>query len=96
MAFRHYPPELQAELTLVNFTVTPLGLEDQLLSLVIRKERPDLAARKPSSLEFDPLDLVHQTLVYATKEIQRRELWDPVFRALRIGSRGDIFASRSV
>lgn len=43
---RHYPPELQAELTLVNFTVTPLGLEDQLLSLVIRKERPDLAARK--------------------------------------------------
>ena len=46
MAFRHYPPELQAELTLVNFTVTPLGLEDQLLSLVIRKERPDLAARK--------------------------------------------------
>ena len=52
LSLRHYPPELQAELTLVNFTVTPLGLEDQLLSLVIRKERPDLASRKAA--------LIHQ------------------------------------
>ena len=39
----------QAELTLVNFTVTPGGLEDQLLSLVVRKERPDLASKKAAS-----------------------------------------------
>eukprot|EP00953_Heterococcus_sp_UTEX-ZZ885_P032394 16926-Heterococcus_DN1.PRE.1 len=39
----HYPPEIQAETTLINFTVTVRGLEDQLLSLVVRKERPDLA-----------------------------------------------------
>lgn len=39
----HYPPEIQAEAALVNFTVTIRGLEDQLLSLVVRKERLDLA-----------------------------------------------------
>lgn len=39
----HYPPEIQAECTLINFTVTEAGLEDQLLALVVRKERPDLA-----------------------------------------------------
>jgi len=39
----HYPPEIQAETTLINFTVTKLGLEDQLLVLVVRKQRRDLA-----------------------------------------------------
>jgi dynein heavy chain len=47
----HYPPEIQAELTLVNFTVTPRGLEDQLLSLVVRKERPDLASKKAALVQ---------------------------------------------
>ena len=42
----HYPPEIQAETTLVNFTVTELGLEDQLLALVVRKERADLAEER--------------------------------------------------
>ena len=39
----HYPPEIQAECTLINFTVTSAGLEDQMLALVVRKERLDLA-----------------------------------------------------
>ena len=39
----HYPPEIQAECTVINFTVTESGLEDQLLFLVVKLERPDLA-----------------------------------------------------
>ena len=42
----HYPPEVQAETTLVNFTVTQAGLEDQLLALTVQKERSDLANQK--------------------------------------------------
>merc|ERR1719503_315233 len=42
LANPHYIPEVQAQCTLVNFTVTEKGLEDQLLALVVLKERPDL------------------------------------------------------
>merc|ERR1719502_462847 len=38
----HYIPEVQAQTTLVNFTVTEKGLEDQLLSTVVKHERNDL------------------------------------------------------
>eukprot|EP00899_Mesostigma_viride_P021711 jgi/Mesvir1/29541/Mv05860-RA.1 len=40
----HIPPEVQAETTLVNFCVTEAGLEEQLLSRVVRAERPALEA----------------------------------------------------
>lgn len=46
LANPHYPPEIQAEATLINFTVTEDGLGDQLLNLVVGKERPDLASKK--------------------------------------------------
>jgi dynein heavy chain len=42
----HYPPEIQAQTTLINFTVTLQGLEDQLLADVVNIERPDLEATK--------------------------------------------------
>eukprot|EP01059_Diplonema_ambulator_P035162 TRINITY_DN8181_c0_g2_i3.p1 TRINITY_DN8181_c0_g2~~TRINITY_DN8181_c0_g2_i3.p1 ORF type:complete len:4166 (+),score=1836.14 TRINITY_DN8181_c0_g2_i3:116-12613(+) len=38
----HYKPEMNAQSTLINFMVTPEGLEDQLLAVVVNKERPDL------------------------------------------------------
>ncbi|XP_065334425.1 dynein beta chain, ciliary-like [Cloeon dipterum] len=38
----HYKPEMQAQTTLVDFTVTRDGLEEQLLAEVVRAERPDL------------------------------------------------------
>lgn len=42
LANPHYKPEMQAQTTLINFTVTRDGLEDQLLAEVVKAERPDL------------------------------------------------------
>ncbi|XP_038653360.1 dynein heavy chain 11, axonemal-like isoform X2 [Scyliorhinus canicula] len=42
LANPHYKPEMQAQTTLINFTVTRDGLEDQLLAEVVSTERPDL------------------------------------------------------
>jgi dynein heavy chain, axonemal len=42
----HYPPEIHAEATIVNFSVTQTGLEEQLLSMVVKYERSDLATQR--------------------------------------------------
>lgn len=42
LANPHYKPEIAAQTTLVNFCVTEVGLEEQLLAQVVDHERPDL------------------------------------------------------
>jgi len=74
----HYPPEIQAETTLVNFTVTMMGLEDQLLNLVVEKERPDLASLSNS--------LVQQQNEFT---IQMNQLEDDILHKLA-AAEGDI------
>lgn len=34
------------KVTLLNFMITPSGLEDQLLGIVVARERPDLESEK--------------------------------------------------
>jgi dynein heavy chain, axonemal len=46
LANPHYMPEVCIKITIINFTVTMKGLEDQLLVDVIKNERPDLESRK--------------------------------------------------
>lgn len=46
LANPHYKPEMQAQTTLINFTVTKDGLEEQLLGDVVKAERPDLESTK--------------------------------------------------
>nr|XP_012153585.1 PREDICTED: dynein beta chain, ciliary-like [Megachile rotundata] len=46
LANPHYKPEIQAQTTLINFTVTRDGLEEQLLGEVVKAERPDLENKK--------------------------------------------------
>ena len=48
LANPHYAPEVCIKVTIVNFTVTIEGLEDQLLADVASLERPDLTAKKES------------------------------------------------
>jgi dynein heavy chain len=74
----HYPPEIQAETTLINFTVTAAGLEDQLLALVVRKERLDLALLSE--------DLVKQQNDFT---IKMKELEDNILYKLA-NAQGDI------
>merc|ERR1719362_85833 len=42
----HYSPETAAQCTIINFIVTESGLEDQLLAMVVRVEKPELEAKK--------------------------------------------------
>ena len=42
----HYSPEISVKVSILNFLVTPEGLEDQLLGIVVTQERPDLAEMK--------------------------------------------------
>jgi len=42
----HYLPEISVKITLLNFMITPEGLQDQLLGLTVATERPDLQEQK--------------------------------------------------
>jgi dynein heavy chain len=42
----HYLPELQTKVSLLNFMITQEGLEDQLLGIVVTKEKPELEEEK--------------------------------------------------
>ncbi|CAG5135171.1 unnamed protein product, partial [Candidula unifasciata] len=42
----HYLPETSVKVTLLNFMITPEGLQDQLLGIVVAKERPELEEEK--------------------------------------------------
>lgn len=46
LANPHYTPELSAQTTIIDFTVTMQGLEDQMLSIVVNHERPDLEEQR--------------------------------------------------
>ncbi|CAL1288615.1 unnamed protein product, partial [Larinioides sclopetarius] len=35
----HYLPEISTKVSLINFMITPEGLEDQLLGIVVAQER---------------------------------------------------------
>jgi len=62
LANPHYTPELSAQTTIIDFTVTIGGLEDQLLSIVVLQERPDLEEQRQT--------LVKEIAMYKTKVLE--------------------------
>ncbi|KAM6407469.1 LOW QUALITY PROTEIN: dynein axonemal heavy chain 3 [Rhynochetos jubatus] len=42
----HYLPEVAVKVCLLNITITPLGLQNQLLGIVTAKEKPELEGKK--------------------------------------------------
>ncbi|KAJ3254160.1 Dynein heavy chain 7, axonemal [Boothiomyces macroporosus] len=74
----HYLPELSTKVTLLNFMITPEGLEDQLLGIVIAKERPELEEMK-----------VQLLLQSADNKKQLQELEDKILEVLS-SSQGNI------
>ncbi|KAJ8968970.1 hypothetical protein NQ314_002002 [Rhamnusium bicolor] len=65
----HYTPEVSIKVLLVNFTLVPSGLQDQLLALVVLQERPDLEEQR-SQIVVGVAQMKHEL-----KEIQDRILY---------------------
>ena len=47
----HYSPETSVKVTILNFSITPIGLEDQMLNLMVLIEMPELQEKKDQIVE---------------------------------------------
>ena len=79
----HYLPETAVKVTLVNFMITPAGLEDQLLGLVVAQERPELEEEKNALI-----------LQSANNKRQLKEIEDKILEVLS-ASEGNILEDES-
>ncbi|KAM9584412.1 dynein axonemal heavy chain 3 [Trichechus inunguis] len=74
----HYLPEVAVKVCLLNFMITPLGLQDQLLGIVAAKEKPELEEKK------------NQLIVESAKnKKQLKEIEDKILEVLSM-SEGNI------
>ncbi|CCW67051.1 unnamed protein product [Phytomonas sp. Hart1] len=71
----HYIPEVVMRVTLLNFFITPQGLEEQLLGVVVGQERKELETRRSDLIQMNAAmkaDLVHiqKTILRKMEEVQ--------------------------
>ncbi|KAM8856216.1 dynein axonemal heavy chain 7 [Spinachia spinachia] len=74
----HYLPETSVKVTLLNFMITPEGIQDQLLGIVVARERPDLEEEKQALI-----------LQGAENKRQLKEIEDKILEVLS-SSKGNI------
>ncbi|MEJ1273900.1 hypothetical protein NN561_004775 [Cricetulus griseus] len=74
----HYLPEVAVKVCLLNFMITPLGLQDQLLGIVAAKEKPELEEKKNELI-----------LESAENKKQLKEIEDKILEVLSL-SEGNI------
>ncbi|KAJ1097170.1 hypothetical protein NDU88_002296 [Pleurodeles waltl] len=74
----HYLPEVAVKVCLLNFMITPLGLQDQLLGIVAAKEKPELEEKKNALI-----------IESATNKKQLKEIEDKILEVLS-SSQGNI------
>ncbi|XP_072275027.1 dynein axonemal heavy chain 3 [Pyxicephalus adspersus] len=74
----HYLPEVAVKVCLLNFMITPLGLQDQLLGIVAAKEKPELEEKKNQLI-----------LESAANKKQLKEIEDKILEVLS-SSKGNI------
>ncbi|XP_061590831.1 dynein axonemal heavy chain 12 [Cololabis saira] len=79
----HYLPELSTKVSLLNFMITPEGLEDQLLGIVVAKERPELEEERNMLI-----------LQSAENKKQLKETEDKILKTLQ-SSEGNILEDES-
>ncbi|CAH1783738.1 unnamed protein product, partial [Owenia fusiformis] len=79
----HYLPEVATKVSLLNFMITPEGLEDQLLGIVVAKEKPDLEEERQA--------LIIQS---AQNNKQLKEVEDKILHTLS-ASEGNILEDES-
>ncbi|KAK3519072.1 hypothetical protein QTP70_016355, partial [Hemibagrus guttatus] len=79
----HYLPELATKVSLLNFMITPEGLEDQLLGIVVAKERPELEEERNALI-----------LQSAANKKQLKEIEDKILETLQ-SSEGNILEDES-
>ncbi|XP_078466584.1 dynein axonemal heavy chain 12 [Lampetra planeri] len=79
----HYLPELATKVSLLNFMITPEGLEDQLLGIVVAKERPELEEERNALI-----------LQSAANKKQLKDIEDQILETLQ-SSQGNILEDES-
>merc|ERR1719158_1794357 len=67
----HYSPEVCVQVTLLNFMVTPEGLEDQMLGVLVAKEEPEVEKKR-----------VNLVIESAASKAQLKEIEDKILELL--------------
>ncbi|KAF0978551.1 hypothetical protein FDP41_002371 [Naegleria fowleri] len=74
-----YSPEIASSLSIINFSVTNHGLEEQLLAILVRKEKPELEEQKTSTMisvasANKQLEMLQNEILQALTSDQSEEL----------------------